>query len=868
MLKSKGQAVPRIDKSSPESITQFYATRLEAYDEMYAGKGELLPHWQALTRELDHLGREGLERRHQEAQRLLRENGVTFNIYDGLSGTARPWQLDPIPLFISADEWSVIEAGLVQRAELLNLILKDLYGPQSLLKEGLLPPELVFGHVGFQRACFGFTSSCARPLVLCSSNLARGPDGRMWVIDDRTQTPSGAGYALENRMVMTRIAPALFRDCHVKRLAGFFQPLRDRLARLAPQNVEDPHIVVLTPGPYSPSYFEHAYLANYLGYTLVQGDDLSVRDGRVWMKSLEGLHQVDVILRRVDDAYCDPLELRDDSRLGVAGLLQSARLGHVAIANPIGSSVLENPGLLAFLPGISRYFLNEDLKLPSVASWWCGQENERAFVLDNLDKLVIKPIHRTRGYRAIFGAQLTVDEQAALRQRILRKPYLYIGQEMVSFSTAPSFVDGWVEPRHAILRSFLVAGEDGYVAMPGGLTRIAPQAGELVVSNRAGGLSKDAWVLAKEPVDYVSLWRQPKVDQILQFRTEPLPSRAADNLFWAGRYVERAEGTARLLRAISLLRRELRDAWVTKGEVAETYLHSLLRALTHVTGSYPGFVAEDAEKRLQNPQAELHALLSDARRVGSLASTLQGFGQVALAVRDHWPTEIWRIIDSIQQDWVDDEATPEPGNHRTQDRLDHLVLQLVAFSGLTAESMPREAGWLLLDIGRRLERALGLISLLRATLVPNLEEAAKRQLMETVLVICDSLSTFRRRYHSYMHLPTVLDLILMDQHHPRSLAYQLDCLQKHVAELPRIPGTQRLGDDERCVLEAYTELRLSDPVELSRLGEVDGFCKGLDEMLSRQAENLWKLSDVITRTYFSHSQPHQQLSPQHQDEDV
>ncbi|MGD9018804.1 MAG: circularly permuted type 2 ATP-grasp protein [Desulfuromonadales bacterium] len=853
------------DNHSAGSIAQFYAPRLEAYDEMYAGQGEMLPHWQALTQELDQLGREGLERRHMEAQRLLRENGVTFNIYDGLRGMARPWQLDPIPLFISAAEWSVIEAGLVQRAELLNLILADIYGPQQLLQEGLLPPELVFGHAGFQRSCVGTIPAGKRSLIICSSNLARGPDGRMWVIDDRAQSPSGAGYALENRMVMTRIAPVLFRDCHVRRLAGFFQPMRDRLAQLAPQNRDDPRIVVLTPGPYSPSYFEHAYLANYLGYTLVQGDDLSVRDGRVWLKSLEGLHQVDVILRRVDDAYCDPLELREDSRLGVTGLLQSARLGHVAIANPIGSCVLENPGLLAFLPGIAKHFFAEDLKLPSVATWWCGQENERRFVLENLDKLVIKTIHRSRGYRAIFGAQLTAAEQAELRARIQHKPHLYTGQEMVSFSTAPSLVDGRVEPRHAVLRSFLVAGEDGYVAMPGGLTRIAPEEGELVVSNRAGGLSKDAWVLSDEPVAYVSLWRQPKQDQVLQFRAEPLPSRAADNLYWAGRYVERAEGTARLLRAIYLLRRELRDA---NGGMTVSYLHNLLRAVTHVTGTYPGFVDEEAEKLLQDPRAELRSLLRDAHRVGSLTSTLQAFGQVAMTVRDHWPTEIWRIIDAIQQDWTDEEETPGPGHYRIQDRLDHLVMQLVAFSGLTAESMAREAGWLLLDIGRRLERALGLISLLRATLVPGMDDPIKRQLMETVLVICDSLNTYRRRYHSYMHLPTVLELILMDPHHPRSLAYQLGCLQQHVAELPRTQGSHRLGEDERAVLESYTDLRLADAVQLSRIDAGDGYCKGLEELLSKQAENLWRLSDVITSTYFSHSQPPQQLSPQHQDEDL
>lgn len=854
-----------IDHSEPGSISQFYATKLEDYDEMYVGEGQLQPHWQGLMQELETLGRDGLERRRLEAQRQLRENGVTFNVHDGLRGGTRPWQLDPIPLLISEEEWAVIEAGLVQRAELLNLVLADLYGPQTLLKQGQLPPELVFSHAGFQRSCVGLRVPGGRPLVISSSNLARGPDGRMWVIDDRAQAPVGAGYALENRMVMTRIAPALFRASHVRRLAGFFQPMRDRLARLAPQNREDPRIVVLTAGPYSPSYFEHAYLADYLGYPLVQGEDLSVRDGRVWLKSLEGLHQVDVILRRVDDAYCDPLELRKDSRLGVPGLLQAARLGHVAIANPIGSSILENPGLMPFLPRIARHFLGEDLKLPSVATWWCGQKRECDFVLENLEKLVIKKIHRSPGSHAIFGAQLTAEEQARLRECILHQPHLYTGQEMVSFSTAPSLVDGWVEPRHAVLRSFLVASDDSYIAMPGGLTRIAEQLGELLVSNKAGVPSKDTWVLSKEAVRYVSLWRKPSQDQVLPFRAEPLTSPAADNLFWAGRYVERAESAARLLRAILLLRREKPDG---NGDIQKPYMDSLLRALTHVTSTYPGFVGKNSEKLLENPRDELHSLLEDTDRPGSLAAIMQSFGQAAMTVRDHWPAEIWRILDAIKLDWSDDESNPDADQHRKQDRLDHLIMQLVAFSGLIAESMTRESGWMILDIGRRLERALSLISLLRATLVLQMDEALQRQLMETVLIICDSLNTFRRRYRSYMHLPTVLELIMMDQNHPRSLAYQLNALQKHVAGLPRDQRQQRLGDDERCVLEAFSELRLADVVALSQVDEAEGLYLALDELLARQANSLWKLSDVITRNYFSHAQPPQQLAPQLQDEDA
>jgi uncharacterized alpha-E superfamily protein len=435
---------------------------------------------------------------------------------------------------------------------------------------------------------------------------------------------------------------------------------------------------------------------------------------------------------------------------------------------------------------------------------------------------------------------------------------------MISSSTAPSLVDGRIEPRHAILRAFLVDGRDGYLAMPGGLTRIAPDQGELVVSNKSGGGSKDTWVLSREPVRYVSLWRQPPREQVLPFRAEPLPSRAADNLFWSGRYVERAEGPARLLRAILALRREQRDA---DRALMVPYQHSLLRALTHVTSTYPGFVGKGAKALLANPRSELHSLLQDVDRVGSLASVLQSFSQVAMTVRDHWPIEIWRIIEGIKLDWFDDDA-PGPTNYRMQDRLDHLIMQLVAFSGLAAESIPREAGWLLLELGRRLERGLGLIALLRATLVSRLDEAVQRQLLETVLTICDSLNTFRRRYRSYMHLPTVLDLLLMDREHPRSLAYQLDQLQRHIDALPHDRQHERLGEDQRCILEIYSRLRLAEVGKLAQLDEDEESCLALDALLEQEEEGLWRLSEIITGVYFSHAQTPRQLTPQLQDEDL
>ncbi len=846
-------------QAEEKAITQHYATKLGTYDEMHAWQGQPLPHWEHLMEALERLGSKGLERRRQEALRLLRENGVTYNVSDSQQATRRPWQLDPIPLLVSSSEWTEIEAGLIQRAELLDLILADIYGPQLLIKRDLLPLELIYGHPGFQRPCVGMVDSGRRNLIIYSSDLARGPDGRMWVLEDRTQAPSGAGYALENRTVMTRILPSLFRDSQVHRLAMFFRGLRAGLAHIAPHNRDDPRVVVLTPGPLNETYFEHAYLASYLGYPLAQGDDLTVRDGRVWLKSLEGLQQVDVILRRLDDSFCDPLELRSDSLLGVPGLLEAARRGHVAIANPIGSSILENPGLLPFLPNIARQLLGQNLLLPSVATWWCGQKPERDFVLDNIDQLVIKPIHRTQGKSAVFGAHLDQAGRELWRARIRAKPHMYVGQEQVSFSTAPSLINDGIEPRHAILRTFLVARENDFMVMPGGLTRIAPQKGSFVVTGQEGGISKDTWVLASEPEKQVELWQKPDRPQAIQALTGPLPSRSADNLFWVGRYAERAESTARLVRTVLLKMAESQEFEDPNDELC---LQHLLRALTHVTSTYPGFVGKNSAAKLKDPLPELMSLILNPKRPGSLPSTLQGFGRAAFTVRDLWSTDAWHVVDDIQQEW--DQALSvcqiESGGP-LHDCLDQLIMKLVAFSGLTTESMAHDPGWLLLDSGRRLERALLSISLMRATLVPHMEEPLANQVMEAVLATTESLMTFRRRYRSLIQLPTVLELLLMDEKHPRALAYQLRKLLGHIDGLPREQSSRSMRADERVILEAYTAVRLADLGRLAPATAENGIHRELDQLLAQVTELLGRLSDAITQTYFSHAQGPRLMAP-------
>jgi len=853
-----------MNESTNDIGAQFYATKLGVYDEMLAKEHKVLPYWERFMEAIATLGSEQLELRRREAQRLLRENGVTYNVYGDTQKLTRPWRLDPVPLLISSEDWSLIEAGLKQRAELLNLILKDIYGKQQLLKKGLLPSELVLAHDGFLHPCVGALPHLQRELIVYSANLARGQNGRMLVLDDRSQAPSGAGYALENRTVMTRVLPDIFRETQVHRLSGFFKALRKGLADIAPHNKEDPRIVILTPGSLNETYFEHAYLSSYLGFSLVQGDDLTVRDGRVWLKSLDGLQPVDVILRRVDDSFCDPLELRSASRLGVAGLLEAVRRNNVAIANPLGSSVLENPGLLAFLPRLSRHFLNQELILPSVATWWCGQRRERDFVLQNLDRLIIKPINRSSGNYALFGGLLSAKEKELLRATIIAKPHCYVGQEHVSFSTVPSFIDHHIEPRFAVLRSFAVASGDDYQVMPGGLTRIARQQDDFIVSNQAGGISKDTWVLADEPDKQVSLWFQPGRDVVLAADTEPLTSRAANNLFWVGRYLERIKAATRLMRTILL---KLAEAPELNDPLDSQCLDVLLSALTQVTGTYPGFVTSNASV-LKEPQNELLALAKNVQRSGTLATNIQAFAQTAFSIRDVWSQDTWRCVDNIQRRWQQRVVNGDCDLEQLQKHLDDLITGFVAFIGLTTESMTREAGWLMLDSGRRLEHSLTLIALLRATVVQRHEPALQNQLLEAVLISTDSLSIYRRRYRSFIKLPMVLELLLMDETHPRSLAYQLHRLSDHIGALPRERGKGQLSEEERLILKAYTDLRLVKVSELVNVADDVGVYSELESVLSAMTELLWRLYEVLAQAYFSHSQVPQLMTPTQPEDDL
>ncbi|ALG69493.2 circularly permuted type 2 ATP-grasp protein [Beggiatoa leptomitoformis] len=847
-----------------EDILQTYQMLSGSYDEMCAGTKQIRPHWQYLMNSLHAMGHDELERRWQEGRRLLRDNGVTYNVYGDPQGLDRPWQLDPIPHLISSEEWGHIERGLIQRAELMSLLLADLYGARDTIRKGLLPVELVASHPGFLRAIVGVSLPKRHRLPLYAVDLARSATGEIWAIADRTQAPSGAGYALENRLVISRILPSLFRDSHVHRLALFFRTLRQTLASMSPH--EDPRIVVLTPGPANETYFEHAYLAKYLGYTLVQGADLTVRDGKVALKTLDGLQPVDVILRRVDDSACDPLELRPDSYLGVAGLTQAVRMGGVSLANPLGCSVLENAGLYAFLPNLAKYFLGEELDIPSPQTWWCGDKTACNHVLANIDKLVIKRIANTPGHVSVRGRLLSSKQRDLLRAQILAQPNWYVGGEEIFRSTTPVLVNGHVEPRQLVLRSFLVTNENNYVVMPGGLTRVAASADSPVVSAQSGGLSKDTWVIASEPERELTLIPETKKKLVIfeGHGQGELPSRVAENMFWLGRYAERAEGVIRLLRAVLLYLADPYDFVSTKNHPA---LPSLLRAVTYLTETLPGFVGEGAEQRLDNPREELLSVFLDRNRAGSLASTLQFLLNAARSTRDRLSPDMWRVFSAIEDELNRlQQQAPKEINEALQ-VLDNIILWLSALEGLSVESMTHGQGWRFLIIGRRLERCYNTGQLLRATLSTVNEDEAV--LLENLLVVTDSLLTYRRRYRSYLQVNATLELLLQNELNPRSIGYQLEQLSNFIATLRNGDDTPYRAAEERVILEALTQVRLADVDALAIF--VDGFRKDLDQLLVRLWHLIPALSDAITNSYFSHAeQPRQlvKLEAEHEDNEL
>ena len=692
-----------------------------AYDELSADGVTPRPHWARIMKSFRAIGPEELGRRWERAERRIRENGITYNIYSDPLGANRPWKIDIVPFLIPAEEWRFLEAGIVQRARLLSRILEDLYGSQELLANGRFPAELLFANPAFLRPLVGVRVPAHSYLHMLAVDLARSPDGQWWVLSDRTQAPSGSGYALENRTIVSDVLPDIFRKSNVQRLAPFFRAQRDALAALSQRN--NPRIVLLTPGPHNETYFEHSYIARYLGFTLVAGADLTVRDRSVYLKTVDGLERVDVILRRVDDSFCDPLELRSDSLLGVPGLVDAIVAGNVNVANALGSGLIETSAIMPFLPGLSKHLFGEKLKLPSVATWWCGQPYALDWVLNHLDSVVVKPAFPSRGMEPVFGAELDQAEKGKFAEKLRTHPHEYVAQEQVVLSNAPVWDNGHLHSRSVVLRAYVLNTGNGWTAIPGGLVRVAEAEGS-VVSMQRGGHSKDAWVLWDSPVDTFSLLHPRNEPVVLRRELPGVPSSVADNVFWLGRYVERAENTARIVRCMASRVRRANEAELG----CLIRLHSCLESRQSKLPK-----AKSRRPTSLDLEQELISIVTDPKRTESLASTLAEVSRVGGTVRERLSVDMTFLIGQLRD-------TVEVG--RDTQFLEYpamltLWLELLsAFSGMERENINRGVGWLFMSIGRRLERAIHLTRQLREITKPLAEQ--DWPLLECLLEVGDS----------------------------------------------------------------------------------------------------------------------------------
>jgi len=821
-----------------------YRQLVSGYDEMLGASGSPEDDWAKVSDHFFKLSDESKQELVSSTFRAIREHGITYSVHGDPLRSPRSWLLDPVPLVFSESDWNTIEAGLIQRASLLNDILADIYGPQTLFAEGLLPPELIYRHPGFIEPCTGFTPSAGRWLLNYGTDLARGPDGRMWVINDRTQAPSGAGYTVENRVIMAQMLPGLFKDCAVRRLARPYRQYREFLRGLQPVEGREPRVVMLTPGPFNETYFEHAYLASYLGIDLVQGNDLTVRDAKVWLKSLGGLEQVDVILRRVDELWCDPLELRSESQLGVPGLLEAARRGNVAIANPLGSGLLENPALLAFLPGICKFLRSEELILPSAATWWCGQKKEREYVLENLDKMVIKSIIRSPNYGTVYCSQLSGQELEQLKRRIEAEPTHFAGQEMVSFSSAPALIDGELKPRRTIVRTVIMANSAGsFDVVPGGLTLSTTQEEGIAVTYSRDGIAKDTWVCGAGEEVHLSMLRERNSLAMMPVQ-QHLSSRAGENLFWVGRYAERSEAVARVLRRLLRIYFQNEDVALLGEELKLS--GEILPALERLT-----WIAGTDEDDKPLTLEEYILTVTTGENPGSLRGNMASLVESAYSVRDLWSPDSWRVIGAVEQ-LSGDLSNPEVQIPSVADNIDSFIIQLVAFSGLNLESMTRDTGWVLLEIGRKVERSHALITLLEAFMLDWTDADMSSFRMETFLASSDSLVTHRRRYRVEPTPESVLELLLVDQDNPRSLLYYLTELEKLLEAMPR-PQHDTLPQEAKLILRRIADLRLGELDELIALDGGSRRREALEEWLVVMRKTLNDVSEILTRKYFIHA---------------
>ena len=817
------------------------------YDEMLDRAGLLRPQWQALARAFKQMTPQEYASRLASTRNMMRDNGVTYNVYDEAGGQARPWQLDIVPFVIGAADWAVIEAGIAQRARLSDLLLRDIYGPQTLIAGGHIPPHMVFGHPQFLRPLMGVEPAGGVHVHLYSADLARKPDGSWVVMSARADAPSGIGYALENRIVISQTFADLFQDLQVERLASFFHSYREHVLGLA--EARKGRAVLLTPGPYNEAYFEHAYLAHYLGLSMVEGQDLAVRDGLVYLKTLAGLEPVGTVFRRLDSDFCDPLEFRADSKLGVPGLAEAARAGGVVLANALGGGVIESPGMNAYLPNAARALLGEELAIPDIPTVWCGTAWGRKEALARLGDVVVRNAFDARqlfwrGSSARLGSEMKAAERAELVSQLERRGATFVVQDLAAMGLAPVYDSAGLTLKPASLRVFAAWTPGGYKVMPGALTRVAQDETIRALSMQSGAASKDTWVLSSAPVDKFSLLPSSDVPVAIRRIGDEAPSRAMDNLFWLGRYAERAENLVRVLRAV--VHRLGDDTAMTTSSAAS----ELARRLLLPQGEVSAAAIEDAAKGdTTELYDELHALVFASDAAQGLQRLLQAVQRTAWAVRDRLSFDTWRTVHAFTSaEGVSDLSRAyESAGMRTY--FDTLIRRGAALSGLSAENMTRGSNWLFLDIGRRIERASHAAWLVRSMLSPDEDEIEH---IQHALEIADSAMTYRYRYLNVFQSPPAIDLLLLDPANPRSAAFQFATILRHVLSLPKITPVQRKNFPKLIIDEARDCMLNADPFELARSDEtgkraaLTAMCESIEEIMPR-------LSDAIADAYFQHA---------------
>jgi uncharacterized circularly permuted ATP-grasp superfamily protein/uncharacterized alpha-E superfamily protein len=832
-------------------------------------KAELAPAWNAFFTQLGANGFSDLNHRNANLQRLIRDNGVTYNVYADADGPQRPWALDLFPMLLTPQDWASIEAGVAQRARLLDRIMADVYGAQTLPQLGLLPAALVQGHPGYLRPMHGSQPAGGKFLHIAAFDLARGPDGNWWVVSQRTQAPSGLGYLLENRLSISMQFPEAFREMNVQRLAASYRTLVDGMKAACPlqsANTGEPRIVLLTPGPYNETYFEHAYLARYLGLTLVEGSDLMVRDDRLFLKTLQGLEPVHGILKRLDDEFLDPLELRSDSSLGVPGLLQVIRAGNVLVANAPGSAFLESPALLGFLPALSEHLLGEKLALPSLATWWCGEQAALQSVLPQLKDCVIKPTYPASGLPTVIGQTLSrakLDEWAG---RIMRHGEDYTVQAYLPLSQTPTWQGEKMAPRSAMLRVFAVSdGHNAWQVLPGGLARLAGK-NENIASMQHGGSSADVWALGATPAPTAppssapvsSAGTSPAASTLVtlppQRQKRAVTSRAAEHLFWLGRYTERAENSVRLA--------QLTLHSLSGDDQSSQPLLAWLSAMA-VNNALVVPTVPPATQAKRVFERSLIANLADMTQAASVGYSLNALKNAASAVRERLSQEQWKTIVHAEAEFFARckkiSSTPQKGTHSaaysTQEALralDGASAFLAAMTGAQTDRMMRDDGWRLLSIGRHIER----LNTLASALMLGFETGAAQDDsgFAAIVALFDSTITFHAQYQQRRDIVALLDLLVLDRDNPRSIAWVAQTLR---ARLAKLEGTD-LGQMAALAMNlpdpgSWTLADLYGAPDNQNNSTAPQTHARLQRQLERCAVSALELSDLISRRYFSHA---------------